>query len=327
MRVKIWRRSSRYLRVRKYTDIVTRLSFSSLIIEGKENLPSDGVVMLAPNHCCSLMDPLVDLMLRPGQYIVFGARSDIFANPKVAAILRWMKILPIARERDGLQEVAKNFSTFNEAVDCIAHGVPFCMYAEGRHRAQRGMLPVRKGIFRIARMAIEHTGKTVYVVPMAEDYEYLFRQTGKVAVRLGEPINVNKFIEEHSDMNEAAVYRGLCSILQERDEALLGRFIPRSEARRTAKAAGEPFTEPAISDLLKRMLLGLVMLPLALVLFALALPIRLPAALVCLKFKDKAWKHTVFFAFRLLFPIFLPFEWLWGRASNFYYELLNDIKK
>jgi len=327
MRVKIWRRSTRYLRARKYTNLITRLSFSSIKIEGLENMPADGVVMLGPNHCCALMDPLVDLMIRPKSFIVFGARSDVFANPKVSEILRWMKILPIARERDGLQEVAKNISTFNEAIDCIAHGIPFCMYSEGRHRAERGMLPVRKGIFRIARMAIEHLGKTVYVVPMVEDYEYLFRQTGKLALRIGEPINVNKFIEEHPDMNESAIYRGLCTILQERDSAMLGKLIPRSEARAIAKAEGTPFVEPSAGNLLLRALLGLVMLPAVLAVGILALPIRLTAELICLKFKDKAWRHTVYFCCRLLLPIFAPFDWLCGMASNFYFELLNDIKK
>jgi len=327
MRRKIWRRSSNYLRTRKYTDLVTRMSFSSVMIEGRENMPQDGVVMLAPNHCCALMDPLVDLLLRPDSFIVFGARSDVFSNPKIAEILRWLKILPIARERDGLQEVAKNISTFNEAIDCIAHGVPFCMYSEGRHRAERGMLPVRKGIFRIAKMAMEHLGQIVYVVPMVEDYEYLFRQTGKVAIRLGEPINVNKFLQEHPDLNESASYRGLCNILQERDEAMLGKLIPRSEARAAAKAEGQNFEEPSTGSVLLRVLLGLVMLAPSLAVGILALPIRLPASLICLRFKDKAWTHTIYFCCRLLMPIFLPFEWLWGRASNFYFELLNDIKK
>ena len=159
---KIWEEYRGYRLCQAYVNLATRSTFRSVRVEGLENVPSEGAVLLAPNHCATLMDPLLMLVAlrRP---VGFGARSDIFANPRIARILRWLRIVPLARERNGLSEVAKNFAVFDEIIDCIGHDVPFCMYAEGTHRPERGMLPVKKAIFRIARMAREQLGKPVYM--------------------------------------------------------------------------------------------------------------------------------------------------------------------
>lgn len=78
---KIWKHSFWYGVGRYYVDFCTRASFSSVKVEGRENIPSDGAVMFAPNHRCALMDALLVLLIshRP---IGFGARLDIFRNPE-----------------------------------------------------------------------------------------------------------------------------------------------------------------------------------------------------------------------------------------------------
>ena len=115
---KIWEYYRGYVRARHYTDLITRSCFRSIRIEGMEHIPAEGAVMLAPNHCATLMDPMLQLLLRPNKDpIAFGARSDIFKKPRVAKILRWLRIVPLARERNGLAEVAKNFEVFDEIID------------------------------------------------------------------------------------------------------------------------------------------------------------------------------------------------------------------
>ena len=167
---KIWEYDRVYRVMKVYVNLCTRSCFRSVRLEGLERIPQDGAVILAPNHCAAMMDPMLVLLTR-NTPIAFGARSDIFAKPAIARILRWLRIVPIARERNGLQEVAKNYEVFDEIVDCLDHEVPFCLYREGTHRAERGMMPVKKGIFRIAKMALDKLGKPVRVVPVGIAYE------------------------------------------------------------------------------------------------------------------------------------------------------------
>lgn len=313
-----WENSFGYVISRRYTDLCTRTGFSTIKVIGRDRIPAEGAVLLASNHCASLMDPLLDLLLRRWSPIAFGARSDVFSSPAVSKILRWLKILPIARQRNGLQEVAKNFEVFDEAIDCIGHGTPFCLYVEGMHRAARGMLPVKKGIFRVAKMAVERLEGPVWVVPVGVDYEYLFLEGGKAVVTVGEPVEMRSYFAAHSEECEADVYRGLCELFQTRMEALIGHLIPQSEVRTCVLS-------PAHVAL--KCLLGVLLLPFAVALAAATAIYWIPALLILRKMKDKAWTHTVFFAVRFLLPVLWLFIWPAGVLNAFYYELIKEIKK
>ena len=305
---KIWEKYPGYELVRRYAALTVRTCFRSLTVEGREHIPTDGVLLLAPNHCATLMDPMTTLYGFKAA-VGFGARSDIFANPKTAKILYWLRILPIARERNGLSEVAKNLEVFDEIVDCLAHDMPFCLYAEGRHRAERGMLPVKKGIFRVAKQALDQLDVPVRVLPMGLDYEYFFRGQGRAAIRFGEPIDVGEYFASHADMTEADIYRELCNELRERDLALIGRIPERRHGR-----------------ILLRILASILMLPVFVVCAVGSILIWLPQAIIVSRLKDKAWTHTVRFVLHLALPLFWPFHIFFERILRYWMELVEDLK-
>jgi len=303
---KVWEQNKWYLFWRHYVDACTRTAFSSVTIEGLEKIPQDCPVVLAPNHCGALMDALLVLLTRKDA-IAFGARYDIFKNAKVASVLNWLRILPMARERDGLQAVASNEQTFDEIVECIDHGVPFGIFSEGTHRAQRGMMPVKKGIFKIARRASEKLGKDVQVVPVGLDYEYFFHQCGRAIIRIGEPINVTDYLAAHPDSTDSENYRSLCAELQKRDLELIGSF-----------------KDEDVSMSVGRLIGGSIFTILSLPVFAacalISFPVWLTAEIILLRMKDKAWTHTVYFAVRFFLPVLWPF-------FNVYAWLLNSYRR
>jgi 1-acyl-sn-glycerol-3-phosphate acyltransferase len=248
------------------------------------------------------MDPLLQLQI-PG-LIGFGARSDIFENPKTARLLRWMRIVPLARERNGLAEVAKNFEVFDEIIDCLAHDVPFCMYAEGTHHPAPDMLPIKKGLFRIAKMASEKLGKPVYIVPIGTNYEDFYRGQTRVRMRIGEPMEIAQEFARREGMPEAEVYRELCEQLRERDLSLIGEPM-------TFKRPGKALS----------WFLSVLSLPLFAVCAVGALPIWLPYLLIMRGMKDKAWAHTVRFGLHMFLPLFVPFHIGYERLLNLYRNL------
>lgn len=172
------------------------------------------------------------------------------------------------------------------------------------------MMPVKKGVFRVAKMALERCSKPVYVVPVGLDYEYFFHEIGRVAVNIGEPINVGEFMEAHQDMVEADKYRTLCEMLRERDLNLIGYVMQRRHDRVPG-----------------RILLSLASLPLFVLCSAVSIPVWLPATIIMATFEDKAWTHTVHFALRFFWPVLWPFQWLAGVLFNLYYELFRDLKR
>ncbi|MBQ1173945.1 MAG: 1-acyl-sn-glycerol-3-phosphate acyltransferase, partial [Alistipes sp.] len=160
---------------------------------------------------------------------VFVARADIFRNPKIAKILKWLKIMPIMRMRDGYEEVKKNNETIERAVDVLRDRVPFCIFPEGTHQTKYSSLPLAKGIFRIAFQAQElMPDMPLYIVPVGIRYGSFFRFRSTVRVQIGEPINVGRFIKEHSDLAPAEQMTAIRELLTERIHNSIF-YIPNDE--------------------------------------------------------------------------------------------------
>lgn len=192
--MKIWDKSVLYNILHAYANWGTRWSFRRFKVEGRENVPTEGPVILACNHCNSLMDAMVVLRVNRN-LTAFGARADIFRNKKIAKVLTFLRIVPLARQRDSIREIKENLHTFDEIVECIGRGVNFTIYVEGTHRAERGMMPVKRGIFRICDIAREKLGEEVTIVPVGLAYEEFFEYMKDITVRYGKPFKLSELPE------------------------------------------------------------------------------------------------------------------------------------
>ncbi|MBR4428441.1 MAG: hypothetical protein IKS78_03710, partial [Clostridia bacterium] len=93
--------------VRPIVDFNARRSYRRFEVHGQKNLPKDGALIFGINHSNTLMDALVVLATSRHKK-VFMARGDIFANPTVAKILKFNRILPLFRIRNGAAAVRSN---------------------------------------------------------------------------------------------------------------------------------------------------------------------------------------------------------------------------
>lgn len=219
---KIYENNMLYTVLRPYVDWCTKHSYRRVEIRGEENLPKDGAILLAPNHCNTLMDALVVLRAYKGP-TVFGARADMFNNPLLAKIMHFLRILPMVRQRDGLRNVLKNHDTQEMIVETLENGVRFCMYPEGRHRPARSLLPLGKGVFRAALAANAKFGedRPVYIVPVGLEYGDYFRYRSTSLLTYGKPINVTEFVRELDVENEAQMIEPLRKELSSRMSQLI----------------------------------------------------------------------------------------------------------
>lgn len=180
-------------------DIATKASFRRIKYYGLERIPKDGAVIFAPNHSGALMDAMVMVAMDRAPK-VFVARADIFRNSKLAKMFHLFKMMPIMRMRDGVEEVKKNNRTIEIAADVLKDKVPLCIFPEGTHQTKYSMLPLSKGIFRIALQAKELLGKTpLYIVPVGIRYGSFFRFRSTASIQIGIPINIGEFIAQNND--------------------------------------------------------------------------------------------------------------------------------
>lgn len=297
---KIWEHNGLYAFLLPYVKAAIRLSFRRFRVTGIEpgesslprsiaSLPDDAPVIYVSNHRATLTDALVILYASP-RTVGFGARADIFRKPRVAAILRWLKILPVARMRDGRDAVASNVAVFAEATECISNGVAFCLFPEGTHYPDAEVHPFKKGAARLAVESAQSVGKTVYIVPIGLQYSDIYRFMSDISVNFGAPIAVTG---NENPVELAAATHDAVAALTSGNEP--GGSDPRGSFR--------PF----------RLLVAVIC---ALACGIVASPLLIAEALLIRKLKDKAWSNTIRFGVSLFFFPLWPFHSLFYLAVN-----------
>lgn len=172
-----------------------RRHYLTFTVRGQENLPKEGGYMLAPCHQQALMEPLAVLNITK-KSPVFLARADIFAKPAIRKALLFLKIMPVYRIRDGKESLSKNAEIFEKSRAVVLDGYPFCMMAEGKHNNRHQLLPLVKGMFRIAGETQRSLGETpLYIVPTGIDFDEYEEPYSNLCVDLGEPIPIQPFME------------------------------------------------------------------------------------------------------------------------------------
>ena len=225
---KIQDRNLGYSILKPYVDFLIKCSYNKILRVGKENVPTDGAIILAPNHTNTLMDALVVLSSDKSRK-VFVARADIFRIPILQKIFTFLKIMPIMRMRDGFRAVKQNQEIIDKAVDVLKDKVPFCIFPEGTHQAKYSMLPISKGIFKIAFQAHEELSDTpLYIVPVGIRYGDFFRFRSSVRLEFGEPINVGEYIAEHAEQTQSEQMNGMKDMLTERLRSVI-LYVPNDE--------------------------------------------------------------------------------------------------
>lgn len=227
--MKIYKNNLIYSLLRKYMLFVYNFAFSKISIKGTENIPTDGAVIFAPNHTNAFMDAFTVLKVAKSP-VVFVARADVFRNPIAAKIFNFFKIMPIMRMRDGRENLKKNDQIMQTAVEVLRHKVPFGIFCEGTHRMKHSILPLVKGIFRIALQADEALKgeMPVYIVPIGIEYGSYTRYRSTISVQVGEAFNVSEFNLQHKDKTQPELMNIMREELSNRISSLY-HCIPDTE--------------------------------------------------------------------------------------------------
>ncbi len=194
--------SGGYAFVKALTYYAFWLSHKRISVVGKENVPKNKPIIFAPNHQNALMDPLAVLLTNNTQP-VWLARADIFKLKLTRPILKFLKIVPVYRIRDGKENLQNNDETFALAIRVLENKQVMALFPEAAHTGKRQMIPHKKAIPRIAFLAEEKNDfkLDLYIVPVGIYYSHYWNFNRNVIVNYGIPIHVDKY-EESFRQNE-----------------------------------------------------------------------------------------------------------------------------
>ncbi len=176
------------------------LFYNKIDVTGKENIPKNEAVVFAPNHQNALMDALA-IIFSSGMQPVFLARADIFSNSVISAILRYLRILPVYRIRDGADNLSKNEGVFNDSINVLKYGKAMAVFPEAAHTGYRHLRKLKKGIPRIVFQAEEENNYSlpVKIMPVGIYYTNYENMKSDILINYGEPIDIALFISVYKD--------------------------------------------------------------------------------------------------------------------------------
>ena len=183
--------------LRPYTDRVTKIYFRTTVYNF-ENVPTDDIIIYAPNHQNALMDAMAILATIKTQP-VFLARADIFKKKTIEKLLTLFKILPIYRIRDGKESLGYNDAIFQKTIDVLKNKNGLVILPEGTHAGLRKLKPLKKGILRIAFEAEEANDfkLNIKIIPVGLDWSNYINFRSKLFVYFGEPICISDYYDEY----------------------------------------------------------------------------------------------------------------------------------
>ena len=163
-----------FYRIIKFiVNVIFRIIFR-FNIEGRENIPEEGRIVLCSNHI-SLLDPIMLAIAIP-RPIIFMAKKELFQNKLLAKLIHSLGAFPVDRQGSDLSSVKMSLRTLKEEKI-------LGIFPEGTRVQKMDLDNVKPGV---GLISIKSKSP---VVPVYIESEY--KLFNKVIVRIGEPVYFN----------------------------------------------------------------------------------------------------------------------------------------
>ena len=189
-------------------------------------VPSNGPVLLLPNHPNSLLDPAL-VWAKAGRDVRFLAKSTLFDGP-MRPVLVGAGAIPVYRRIDEGVDVSKNTETFAAVSAALADGDAVCLFPEGIRHSTGRLETLRTGA---ARMAIgaERAGTRVALVPVGINLERKTAFRSRVTMVFGTPFSCTDLVgQAESD------FSGAVRALTDRIATNIRRLLIETDPKRDA---------------------------------------------------------------------------------------------
>jgi 1-acyl-sn-glycerol-3-phosphate acyltransferase len=175
-------------------------------INHKKYLAAEGPLLIAANHPNSFLDAVIiaTLFKRP---VYSLTRGDVYKNPFFSKILNALKMLPVYRMSEGVENLEQNYDTFDKCKEIFKKNGIVLIFSEGRCINEWRLRPLKKGTARLA-ISSWQDGINLKVLPAGINYQS-FTVFGKnVLLNFGDIINeedidhTNGYGKTINDFNE-----------------------------------------------------------------------------------------------------------------------------
>ncbi len=174
----------------------------SIKVQNKTALKQKGPLLIVANHPDSFFDALV-IAANCTYPVSFLARGDVFTKPWHNFLLRALNMMPVYRQREGIEHLHKNQNSFDASVEVLKNGGILLIFIEGTCLNKNELQPFKKGAARILQQAVA-AGVTPAVLPAVITYNGFKHFGKKICLMLGSAFPASTFFSSNTEhQNEA----------------------------------------------------------------------------------------------------------------------------
>lgn len=211
-----------YYILRPITRIALKVYFRRITINGLENIPKEGPVLLSCNHPTAFIEPCILACFLP-RVLHFLVRGDLFRKPLLRTLLVGTNQIPIFRLRDGFANVKQNSKYLNMSRDILLDGKVIIIFSEGSTIEVRHVRKIQKGLARLTFDTLKAKDDLpLKIVPIGVNYLSPNDFRSHVVVNIGKPIEPTLPTEE--ELPKAVV-----RLTQEVEEAMVPLMLTKYE--------------------------------------------------------------------------------------------------
>lgn len=168
-----------------------------IIINKKEVLKQKGPLLLACNHPNSFLDSVI-LDISFEQPVWSLARGDAFISRNINRFFKAVRIMPIYRTSEGIENLSTNYKTFDACINIFKENGVVHIFSEGKCINEWHLRPLKKGT---ARLAIKAWEKNIplKVMPVGINYSSFLRFGKNIYINFGESITKENIEWNSSD--------------------------------------------------------------------------------------------------------------------------------
>jgi len=177
--------------------LAARIFCRKIIINKPELLKEKGPMILACSHPNSFLDAvLMDILFEKPIWSL--TRGDAFLNKRITKLFYKLKMLPVYRPSEGVENLSENYKTFDSCIDLFKQGEIVLIFSEGICVNEWHLRPLKKGTARLAYKC-QQENIPLKILPVGINYSSFKRFGKNLFVNFGTIFTANDFDRTLSD--------------------------------------------------------------------------------------------------------------------------------
>jgi len=177
--------------------MAARIFCRKIIINKPELLKEKGPMILACSHPNSFLDAvLMDILFEKPIWSL--TRGDAFLNKRITMLFYKLKMLPVYRPSEGVENLSENYKTFDSCIDLFKQGEIVLIFSEGICVNEWHLRPLKKGTARLAYKC-QQENIPLKILPVGINYSSFKRFGKNLFVNFGTIFTANDFDRTLSD--------------------------------------------------------------------------------------------------------------------------------